>query len=363
MTGIAAYDPGQAARAVLALVRTAFGGKPESFEKLSENVWNDAYAFASRQGVLSVAYDGIILLPEELRPSGKLLLRWGVNAAASEDRYARQTAALGKLAALYAGNSITILLLKGYGLSLYYPVPQHRECGDIDVYLSGGFECANRMAREAGIGVKAAVGKHSSFVFEGVMVENHRVIVDEDRNRRTASIERLLEEMAAKDDLRQIEVDGESVWLPTPDFNAVYLLAHASSHFRDGELALRNLCDWARFLAAEGANIDRESLDIILQESRLGTLYGLMNGFCERWLGLPPQEWPETDGEIRRRFDEMIFGYRTIAAPENEKPAARIRRIWGTRWRYRDVLHTGFVRELVHTAWLRRQKRNADKSK
>lgn len=48
-----------------------------------------------------------------------------------------------------------MVLLKGYCLSLNYPKPNHRPCGDIDIYLCGdGDKADDLLLSERGISSK-----------------------------------------------------------------------------------------------------------------------------------------------------------------------------------------------------------------
>lgn len=81
-----------------------------------------------------------------------------------------------------------MMLLKGYGLSKYWPIPNHRPTGDIDIYLmylnSEGkeksrpaWECADKLMTEKfGILVDNSHHHHSVFTYKGIMVENHLIL-------------------------------------------------------------------------------------------------------------------------------------------------------------------------------------------
>lgn len=47
------------------------------------------------------------------------------------------------LARLYANNGIRMMVVKGYGLSLDWPVPNHRPVGDLDIYNFGKWKEAD----------------------------------------------------------------------------------------------------------------------------------------------------------------------------------------------------------------------------
>ena len=60
---------------------------------------------------------------------------------------------------------LRIVKMKGYGLSLNYPVPEHRTSSDIDIYLYGEGGLGDALARERfGCEVKQNVDKHSVFL-------------------------------------------------------------------------------------------------------------------------------------------------------------------------------------------------------
>lgn len=80
------------------------------------------------------------------------------------------------------------MTLKGVGLSTLYPIPSHREGGDIDIYTFSGSESisdseANQLADSLieQQGQKIDVDKtpkHSVFYFNGILVENHKTFTN-----------------------------------------------------------------------------------------------------------------------------------------------------------------------------------------
>lgn len=61
-----------------------------------------------------------------------------------------------------------MMVLKGYGLSKNYPVPNHRPCGDMDIYLFGDQEKADKLiAEELGIKIDNSHHHHTVFQFQG----------------------------------------------------------------------------------------------------------------------------------------------------------------------------------------------------
>lgn len=118
--------------------------------EISAREWDDIFRMAADQGVCAVIGDGMERLPEELRPPRELRLRWALTAERQEKRYRHQQEKAAKMAAAFAENGIRLLLLKGLGLSRDYPVPAHRECGDIDIYLFGASDEGDRLLLQMG---------------------------------------------------------------------------------------------------------------------------------------------------------------------------------------------------------------------
>ena len=181
---------GKTVKDFLQLIRLGIG-HPAS--NLSESVDMAAVKeVASMHGLSAVVLDGL----NELRvKSGELrvnlqekilLAEWiGEVHRFYEQRYEQYLQAIAELASFYQKHGIRMLLMKGYGLSLDYPVPEHRPTGDIDIYLFGEKEKADKLIREhLGINVDEEYHKHSHFTFYDVTVEHHGRRSDSGRWRR-----------------------------------------------------------------------------------------------------------------------------------------------------------------------------------
>ena len=117
----------RAAERLFALVRATLRNRMDDaslFEGTDAAQWREIYDLSSVQGVLAQAWDGMQLLPEAMRPPRALRLQWAVNVERIEKVYRRQERAIARLAAFYREHAIPMMLLKGYGLSLFYPVPE-----------------------------------------------------------------------------------------------------------------------------------------------------------------------------------------------------------------------------------------------
>lgn len=231
---------------LLHLLRMGLGGNltdPELFAAVSYKDWKKIMQLAAVQGVFGLSYDGMIKLPKECRPSRDLLIGWGMGTKQIENRYHDQYYALQSLATLYRKNDIRCLLIKGIGISLLYPVPEHRESGDLDIYLFGDYEKGNRLMEEAGIKVDYQDSVHSKFEFQKTPVENHLSFQSLNWHQVDRDFEALLQQKLLEETSNYDEKIG--VYFPSLPFNLLLLYKHAIKHFIFSGIVLRHLCDLA----------------------------------------------------------------------------------------------------------------------
>ena len=113
--------------------------------------WERIYRMAADHGLSAVVWDGICRLPAAQQPPRETRIRWALSAEKLEERYRHQQQTASKLAARFSEEGLRMLLLKGLGLSRDYPLPEHRECGDIDIYLYGQSDKGDRVLHEGDI--------------------------------------------------------------------------------------------------------------------------------------------------------------------------------------------------------------------
>ena len=84
------------------------------------------------------------------------------------------------------------------------------------------------------------VPKHSSHTWDGILIENHRTILNVRRNRSERELNALLTAVLEQEGVCEI---GENIAVPPATFNAIYLLRHAAVHYQKEGIAVRHLCD------------------------------------------------------------------------------------------------------------------------
>lgn len=342
----------------------------------ADNICYNLYDLAAKQGVLAVVWDN--LSQSEAWNSNlcagidlALRIRWAVNVDQIEQTYLKQKKAIASLAHFFAEHGICMMVLKGYGLSLNYPIPEHRPCGDIDIWLFGieedaaGKSCiknvqaqADELLREKlNISIDEDKHHHTVFYFDGVMVENHYDFLNVHAHVSNRVIERRLQALA-RERMECVVVDGEEVYLPSADFNALFILRHTASHFAAEKIGLRHLLDWKYFVEKNASDIDWDALERFAKEMNMHRFLYCMNAICIDYLGLSSDLLPpfERDKDLEQRVLNEIF------CPEFSEPkpscnslfqslSYKLRRWWVNRWKHRIVYREGLVSTFFVQVW------------
>lgn len=170
---------GIASSSLLYLLRLALGTTNEvpDLSALTKADWETLVNLSFEQGVAAVAVDGLQKL-YDCQPNLELAIdslelesmkyEWFGDVMSSESTYSNYKSAIAGFLRLCKDQQVGVLLLKGYGLSLNYPVPTHRPCGDIDIFTFGYTEFVNQLA-ERFLKVKADRSNphHSVFSYGG----------------------------------------------------------------------------------------------------------------------------------------------------------------------------------------------------
>ena len=291
------------------LIRIAIGNDTD--RSISYDVdWYALVALATEQGVAALAYDGLqmcyeadssLVLPLD-RDQKKVKYDWFGSVLNTEVYYERHRQALYELVSLLANKGVKLMLLKGYGLSLNYPLPCHRPSGDIDFFCFGDYEKANAIARGMKLMIDEKHHKHSSFRFASQSVENHFSFLNVYAHHSTARIEFVLEDLIAREEM--LAIDG--FFIPSANFNALYILRHMAEHFASTGCTLRHLLDWALFCRSYCVDIDSKWFQRTIADVGMGHFLWLVNCLCDKYLGFPEETFAFAGDTSVYKLDDSL---------------------------------------------------------
>lgn len=225
-------------------------------------------------------------------------------------------------------HGIEPVLLKGQGLSVYYPTPQLRQCGDIDIYVGKeNYEKTYDVLLPIVTHIEDRAKIWNTMHFEAsigsVMVEVHHK-ADEIYSRRGARLYKDIMEAGLSKDLCPQRFGEIDVMTPNDTYNAFYVFGHLWRHFSSSGVGLRQFCDWACFLHTHVGKLNLPYLKKMLEDLDFMKPWQVLGCFLVKELGLPADEFPfyneRYDGEVDRVREYVMtdgnFGVNLSASQE-----------------------------------------------
>ena len=330
-------------RIVLELLGIALGNREEITLPVAID-WQEVYSFTKTQGVYGVCLDAFNKLPTYQRPDKKVLINWIGSVLSMERLYEKYVSTIESFSDFCKSQNAPMLLMKGYGRSLDYPKPNHRPCGDIDIYLWRNKENIEQLIRAKGIPIDYSNAHHAVFSYHGFSVESHDTIMDAHTHKSNAYVNGLLEKLATENFLNHSSNSG--LVLPSVAFNSIHLLRHMASDFAEVKTSLRNVLDWSTFVAAN--ELDWDFIHDVARKSNMNKFLDVLNGICVHYLGYSQKKFPirNSDEKLELRvLNEILTCTDAVDIPKTNinifgkirYGVSKTRRLWCNRWKYAIV--------------------------
>ncbi len=264
------------------------------------SLWHEGQACADRETFLEMKQHTVaglaasalqeMSLPEDLKKE------WGLTAL-------MQAANYHKLLYIQESLPVTVpyVILKGTAAAQYYPVPEYRSMGDIDIMTRReDYEKACEMLLNGGwheINCKdhSDEHRHREFVRGGAIVEVHAYFASLNDPAQAEYLDDLI-----------IENITPSHVLPDP-VNGLALLEHISQHMEHG-LGLRQIIDWMMFVHRCLPDEKWPDFRAMAQNIGLEQLAKVTARMCEMYLGLPQRKWcADADEKLCASLMDYVF--------------------------------------------------------
>ncbi len=318
---------------------------------LTNNEWEAVFQIALKQAVLGIIYDGLSSLPSPLLPPEEEMSKWTQYIQQLERHYLSHYRMLNYLLVRYeVEGGLHPVLMKGLGLSSYYPDIRHRACGDIDLFFVGDekAEQANRMAEQWGLEVERGLHGESNFTIKSVLVEIHAQLLHQRSPFIKKKTKRQLHiALENGDAFCQRDIEGVPVSVLHPLYNNLLLTTHSLKHVLNEGIGMRQLCDVAMFLKAEHELIEPSAFRQLLRDWGVEQWGNLTYAFCVRVLGMPSSLLPypidingyDTDLLLEEVWRTGNFGEMDCINPDrpDNKIAGKLftgRRLFSKSWRF-----------------------------
>ena len=116
-------------------------GRESSFRKdPTPQDWDMMFRMARQQALIGICYEGICRVPDSQRPPENLFGVWKKLTEKIADIHRLHLERSWEMEPILSRLGLRGAILKGIALSRFYPVPERRMCGAIDVLMQGTHE-------------------------------------------------------------------------------------------------------------------------------------------------------------------------------------------------------------------------------
>ena len=328
------------------LLRGELWGTELSFSQLSHSEFEELMALAGEQTVTGLVGDCLIKNNIKLEREDALGLYAKMKAI--EKANARVNENLVSFVNFMERKGIDYIIVKGQVAGSFYPNPNARMSGDVDLYFVGDNYQKIKSLVEQRLGKqlsKLSDGKHVEFEVNGVIFELHDKLSRLATRKHQAYWDQMIDN-AILEGTDTVIINGKEIKTLSATYNAMYIFVHLFYHMTASGVGLRQLCDWAMILAQSAFHVssskfqaknindsenilntktqrDKDLIDnrtsSLLKEGRGGSpletilkelgyfkAYKAMGAFLVEYLGLPEEQFPFILTEKDRKWVEII---------------------------------------------------------
>ena len=273
-------------QALLALLKEALDGRSQNGEEVGAAVdCKKVLELAQKHAVLPLLYDEIVE-KQQFEATEEFL-----------DKYCRQIVLqsyrllfLSKyLVQIFAEQDIDTVVLKGVATACFYPLPELRKSGDIDLFLPGQVNADKIKQIMNAHGFREAVEQHANHqvVFysqEGIGIEIHSMLAEPFTYKR---INQAMKKHGSEclQHVEMTEVMGVELPILNKPFHAYELLLHMLQHFMYAGFGLKLLCDWVMLWNQEWSVEDKALFTRLVNECGVERFAESLTAVCMKYLG------------------------------------------------------------------------------
>lgn len=199
-----------------------------------------------------------------------------------------------RIADLFDANNISYVLLKGISLAAFYPVPEYRKLGDVDIYINDKemFNRASALLLANGYTKDDEISDHhQGYLYK--VPQTGRTMILELHYRivglyQYAPANKIVDAVFASGAFTPIiqKVNDRSYSVLPPTEYTFYMIHHMLKHYLYSGFGIRLLCDFSFYLEYNYTDIDFVKIHTWCEESKILHLYEIILETCRIYLSL-----------------------------------------------------------------------------
>ncbi len=209
---------------------------------LTEGEWEALYEESKRQTVSGIALHALTMLPDSKMPPEGVLLRWVARGDRIERSWHGMKRAILTLLPLFEEKGIRPVLQKGHAVGRFYPVPQLRTSGDVDLcFEAGDRRRADSLIAAKGTRIQGASDSSGVYQWHNYEIEHHSRLIELGNPFRGKELRKIIAEPPVR---IKIGADCEA-YAPAPLAELLMVNVHILKHILGHGIGLRHFCDYA----------------------------------------------------------------------------------------------------------------------
>ena len=341
----------------LVLLRAGLGTQkadPALFKGLSPQDWNEINRTAHLQGVGALVWDGIRQSPTEIVPPKELIYKWAIFSEKIKKHYQLHQHTIARLAKNVASEGIRMLIVKGVSLARLYPMPEHREAGDVDCHFFGAEERVEEiMKADGGLIERMPRSHHDICRYRGVLFEVHHCFVPP-----VYEIEKFIGDRLNKLltlPQQEYSFDGVTIYFPNREFECLFTFFHAAKHLVGEGIVWRHLCDLAVLMREHQPDLCR--MRALFATRGMRHLFDTLCHLTVDLMGAPSELVADLSRhpKLEQRISaEILQGHLFLFRKHRigvGKFVYRIRNLIRREWKQRLAYDRSSIPDLPHKLW------------
>lgn len=237
---------------------------------MSAQNWWSLFRLLQRNHVAALVSEVFDKMTKEMLPPRAVLIPWLTERDKATDWTRYQRDVQDDIVDTLQKHGIQTLVLKGTHIATYYPHPELREFGDLDLYFFDKHDEADRVAKkELGVSISDKSHHHTKYDYRGVTVESHYDFVNTHYPPSNRNYETLLKEQA-----------------PSPTFEVLFLLRHMACHFAASRITLRDLVDWTLTCQTLGDKVEWTLVNKTIEDYGMTEFVAVLNAIATQRLSV-----------------------------------------------------------------------------
>lgn len=273
---------------LLAAALTGKANLEEEKELFKETNGDELLMMAGQHCVLPMLYDVLENVQEQASP--ELMKRAQYHTERTVKQSYRLLFLTKELVEILRTEEISTVVLKGCSVAAYYPVPEYRKSGDIDLLFENMEEVrrAGKVLEKYNYFFKEEQHANHHLVYqgpEGIDVELHAMLAEPfDDERINHRMEELMGSyLEAREELVTL---GVQIPVPSKPLQALELLLHMLQHFLRAGFGLKLLSDWVVFWNRVKDGETAARFVKLAEECGVTGFAKAVTLLCEKYLGL-----------------------------------------------------------------------------